>query len=154
MWSWGGGWRMEKLGPGLLPAMDLRNAVAHAGREQRGVSSPQGQGDKAAVGAVTTGTWRASGGRGGGSGVGWLLAQAVGVWVPPPMQVSVCPLPAPGQVSIPQPLAQGGLDLWGAGIWGLRCRSLTSQKLLKIRISVAQIQLKSQTNHPNHLPRH
>lgn len=36
--------------------------------------------------------------------------------------------------------------------WGLQRYSLTGQKLLKIKISGPQIQLKSQTNQPNHLP--
>lgn len=78
----------EKLGSGLLPAMDLQSAAAQAGWEQRGTSSPQGQGDKAAVAAVTPGMQRASGGHGGDNGVGWSLAQVVGGWVSPPMQVS------------------------------------------------------------------
>lgn len=77
--------------------MDLQSAAAHAGGEQRGASSPQDRGGKAAVAAVTPSTRRASGGRGGGSGVGWLPAQAVGVWVPSPMQVFACSPPSRGR---------------------------------------------------------
>lgn len=74
----------EKLGSGLLPVMDFQSAAAHAGWEQRGTLSPQGQGDKAAVAAVTCHVQRASGGHGGDNGAGWLLARVVDVWVSPP----------------------------------------------------------------------
>lgn len=86
----------EKLGPGLLPVMDLQSAAAHAGWEQRGASSPQGQSSKAAVAAVTPGTRRASGGRGGGSRVGWLPAQGDGC-LGVPSHAGLCMIPPQGR---------------------------------------------------------
>lgn len=127
--------------------------AAHAGREQRGESSPQGQGDQAEVAVGTLGMCRAGGGRSAASGKGW--------WLPAQVGGSECPLTCRGPLRAPpgaglHPTAPRAerTGFMGAGIWGLCCQGLTSQKLLKIRISVAQIQLKSQTNHPNHLPHH
>lgn len=118
-------------------------------RSREGPCPPKVRGTRPAVSA---GMWRTGGGRGGGGGrVGGCQPRWWGSGCP----LTCRPLRAPSHCRSPSHSPRRREDwIYGSGNLGITPPESDQPKIVKIRISVAQIQLKSQTNHPNHLPHH